>query len=124
MQDLVTEPVQPWDALICSSFAGRDAVEQVLDAREEQLQWRTGAAAARLRAQRPNLPVIPLPLPPESLEPFSLNKLQARQQLGIASDHAVVLWLGRLSLLTKIDPWPTYWCWRRWPVSCATIGVY
>ena len=48
LQDLVTEPVQPWDALICSSSAGRDAVEQVLDAREEQLQWRTGASAARL----------------------------------------------------------------------------
>ena len=30
LQDLVTEPVQPWDALICSSRAGRDAVEQVL----------------------------------------------------------------------------------------------
>ena len=30
-----------WDALICSSCAGRDAVVQVLEAREEQLQWRT-----------------------------------------------------------------------------------
>ena len=37
-----------------------------------------------------------------------MNQQQARQQLGIAPDHAVVLWLGRLSLLTKIDPWPTY----------------
>ena len=37
-----------------------------------------------------------------------MNQLQARQQLGIAPDHAVVVWLGRLSLLTKIDPWPTY----------------
>ena len=63
VQDLVTEPVQPWDALICSSSAGRDAVEQVLKSREEQLQWRTGASADRLRRQRPKLPVIPLPLP-------------------------------------------------------------
>ena len=108
LQDLVTEPVQPWDALICSSSAGKDAVEQVLDAREEQLQWRTGASAAQLRGQRPNLPVIPLPLPPDSFEPCGLNQLQARKQLGIAPDTAVVLWLGRLSLLTKVDPWPTY----------------
>ena len=108
LQDLVTEPVQPWDALICSSRAGRDAVEKVLDAREEQLQWRTGASVKRLRCQRPHLPVIPLPLPPESLEPSIFNKRQARQQLGVAHDHAVVLWLGRLSMLTKIDPWPTY----------------
>ena len=63
---------------------------------------------SRLRAQRPNLPVIPLPLPPESLDAYALNKFEARQQLGIAADHAVVVWLGRLSLLTKIDPWPTY----------------
>ena len=108
LQDLVTEPIQSWDALICSSRAGRDAVEHVLEAREEQLQWRTGASTARLRGQRPQLPVIPLPLPPESFEHFSLDTLEARQQLGIARDHAVVLWLGRLSLLTKIDPWPTY----------------
>ena len=108
LQDLVTEPVQPWDALICSSSAGKDAVEQVLDAREEQIQWRTGASASLLRSQRPNLPVIPLPLPTESLEPFRLNQIQARKELCIAPDHAVVLWLGRLSLLTKVDPWPTY----------------
>ena len=62
-------------------------MEQVLDAREEQLQWRTGASAAQLRGQRPNLPVIPLPLPPDSFEPCGLNQLQARKQLGIAPDH-------------------------------------
>ena len=33
---------------------------------------------------------------------------RARQQLNIDINHAVVIWLGRLSLLTKIDPWPTY----------------
>ena len=82
LQDLVTEPVQPWDALICSSCAGKDAVEEVLDAREEQLQWRTGVSAARLRGQRPNLPVIPLPLPPDSLEPYSLNQASGSPSVG------------------------------------------
>ena len=67
-----------------------------------------GCISVPTRAQRPNLPVIPLPLPPESLDAYALNKFEARQQLGIAADHAVVVWLGRLSLLTKIDPWPTY----------------
>ena len=108
LQDLVTEPVQPWDALICSSRAGRDAVEQVLQCREEQIQSRTGAVAERLRSQRPRLPVIPLPLSPESLEPTNVSTQEARSQLGIDPDHAVVIWLGRLSLLTKIDPCPTY----------------
>ena len=108
LQDLVTEPVQPWDAVICSSRAGRDAVEQVLDIREEQIHRRTGAVPDRLRTQRPCLPVIPLPLPSESLELASKSTGEARHQLGIDANHAVVIWLGRLSLLTKIDPWPTY----------------
>ena len=37
LQDLLTEPVQPWDALLCSSTAGRDVVQGVLDVREQQL---------------------------------------------------------------------------------------
>ena len=94
--------------MICSSRAGREAVQQVLEIREKQIQLRTGADLARLRSQRPRLPVIPLPLPPESLDFSGLRFDQARQQLGIDPKHAVVIWLGRLSLLTKIDPWPTY----------------
>ena len=35
LQDLVTEPVQPWDALICSSTAGRSVVETVLRSRRK-----------------------------------------------------------------------------------------
>ena len=65
-------------------------------------------SSERLRSQRPRLPVIPLPLPSESLEPASMSTEEARKQLGIDPTHAVVIWLGRLSLLTKIDPWPTY----------------
>ena len=48
------------DALICSSRAGRDAVLQVLEAREDQLLSRTGGSKARLRGKRLKLPVIPL----------------------------------------------------------------
>ena len=106
LQDLVTEPVQPWDALICSSRAGRDAVEQVLGDREEP-----SVANGRFRCSAAPAPQIagdPSATPADSIEPFELNQHQARHKLGIATDHAVVLWLGRLSLLTKIDPWPTY----------------
>ncbi len=108
LQDLVTEPVQPWDALICSSKAGQEVVESVLSAREEQLLQRTGGSKEYLQAKRPQLPVIPLPLPNASIPANPIPQADGRKALGIANDDAVVIWLGRLSLFTKLDPWPTY----------------
>ena len=108
LQDLVSEPVQPWDALICSSTAGRSVVEAVLKSREEALAKRSGGVAARLRASRPQLPVIPLPLPDSAMAVPALDK-GGRGLLWIFQREAsVVLWLGRLSVYTKFDPWPTY----------------
>ena len=108
LQDLVSEPVQPWDALICSSTAGRSVVEAVLDSREEALAERCGGDRARLRALRPQLPVIPLPLPDSALAVPAIDKGRARTDLGLPETASVVLWLGRLSVYTKLDPWPTY----------------
>ena len=107
LQELLTEPVQPWDALICSSTAGRDVVEGVLDVREQQLLDRLGVAKAAVSVPRPQLPVIPLPLPIEAFSQF-VPAEEAKKALGMPESCAVVLWLGRLSLLTKLDPWPTY----------------
>ena len=108
LQDLVSEPVQAWDALICSSTAGRSVVEVVLNSREEALAERSGGDTSRLRASRPQLPVIPLPLPDSAMDVQALDKRCARTALGLPESASVVLWLGRLSLYTKLDPWPTY----------------
>lgn len=116
LQDLVTEPVQPWDAVICSSRAGQEVVERVLSAREEQLLQRTGGSREHLQAMRPQLPVIPLPLPNASIPANPIAQADGRKALGIANDDLVVIWLGRLSLFTKLDPWPTYAVLER--VSC------
>ena len=101
---LVVEPVQEWDALICSSTAGRDVVERLLEDRREQLKRRCGAT----HFPSPQLPVIPLPLPEDSFGVASENSLEARRQLQIPPEDCVVLWLGRRSMLTKADPWPAY----------------
>ena len=108
VQDLVSEPVHPWDALICSSIAGRSVVEAVLDSREEALAARAGGDVACLRASRPQLPVIPLSLPDSAMTVSALNKLESRSSLNLPETASVVLWLGRLSVFTKFDPWPTY----------------
>ena len=107
LQELLTDPVQPWDALICSSTAGRNVVQGLLDVREKQLLERLGVSNAVGRMPRPQLPVIPLPLPIEAFaQPAPAE--EAKRALGLPESCAVVLWLGRLSLLTKLDPWPTY----------------
>ena len=105
MEGLITEPVQPWDALICSSTAGRDVVNAVLNDREEWMQRRFGSDQA---IARPQLPVIPLPVRVKALQQALPSRTQARQQLGLPADASVCLWLGRLSLFTKLDPWTQY----------------
>ena len=105
LEALATEPIHPWDALICTSTAGRDVVLALLNDREAQLQQRFGI---KQTLPRPQLPVIPLPLPVEALQLALPGQVAARQELGIPANAHVCLWLGRLSLLTKLDPWPTY----------------
>ena len=108
LQDLVTEPVQPWDALICSSRAGRAVVEAVLADRERQIIDRSGGSAGSLQRRRPQLPVIPLPLPVAQMLAALPSQQEARQALALPAHTHVVLWLGRLSALTKADPYPLY----------------
>ena len=38
----------------------------------------------------------------------ALDKRRARTALSLPEKASVVLWLGRLSVYTKLDPWPTY----------------
>ena len=98
-------PVQPWDALICTSTAARQVVEGFLERQEAWLQQRLGAS----RFERPQLPVIPLGVHPEAWAPpggKTAAMAQARQQLGLDSEAVVVLLAGRLDVLTKFHPQP------------------
>ena len=108
LQDLVTEPVEPWDALICSSSAGRTVVEAILEDRQQHLLARSGGSSRQLASHRPQLPVIPLPLPVTQMVAALPARAEARQALGLAPHAHVVVWLGRLSALTKADPHPLY----------------
>ena len=54
--NILTTPVQPWDALICTSHAVQNNVRRILEAEADYLRRRFGASKILL----PELPIIPL----------------------------------------------------------------
>lgn len=101
---LLTSPVQPWDALTCTSRAVHASVRTVLDSEIEYLSMRLGATKFRL----PKLPIIPLGIDVNEFKSTKSDRDLARQILGIADDETVILYLGRLSFHAKSHPAALY----------------
>ena len=106
--DLPIAPVQPWDALICTSQAVKIAVEEILGNWADYLAKRTGSSKIKPEIQ---LPVIPLGVDCDAFpqgDKARNIRAQFRQQFGIASDDIVVLFMGRLTFSSKAHPVPMY----------------
>jgi len=106
---LLTAPVQPWDAVICTSTAVADNVRRVLQAQADFLQARLGAT----RLVLPQLPVIPLGVHTEDFAFTQAQREAAREQLGVDTDTLVVLFMGRLSFHAKAHPLAMYQALQR-----------
>lgn len=102
--ELLTAPVQPWDALICTSTAVKDNVQRVLQAQAEYLQKRLGAT----RLVLPQLPVIPLGIHTNDFVYSADQRASARRALGVEAGAMVVLYTGRLSFHAKAHPLAMY----------------
>jgi alpha-maltose-1-phosphate synthase len=102
--DLVTAPVQPWDAVICTSTAVKNNVERLLQAQVDYLQARLGVS----RLVLPQLPVIPLGIHTDDFVFTDEDKAAARASLSIVADTLVVLFMGRLSFHAKAHPLAMY----------------
>jgi starch synthase len=102
---MLTAPVMPWDALICTSQAVLATVQLVLTSEQATLQWRLGTRAA---APMPLLPVIPLGVHCDDFAISPDQRAAARAALGIAPDEVVALFVGRLSFHAKANPHPMY----------------
>jgi starch synthase len=97
-------PVQPWDAVICTSKAARAAIDTVLDAQTAYLEARLGP----VRRSLPQLPVIPLGVDCDAYRPMPGVRADWRRRLGIGERDVAVLFLGRLSFHSKAHPVPMY----------------
>jgi alpha-maltose-1-phosphate synthase len=105
--DLLTAPVQPWDALICTSTAVKVGIDRLLDNWADYLAQRIGSRPET----KIQLPVIPLGV---NCDEFDLGENAAsiradlRQQLGIGAEDVVALYMGRLIFYAKAHPIPMY----------------
>jgi D-inositol-3-phosphate glycosyltransferase len=88
--------VRPFDAIMCSSAAGRQAFRSLLDAIADGLRRR--GVPADLPVQ---LPLVPLGLDTASLA--SRDKAQVRQRLGLDAAAVVALYVGRFAPYRKCD---------------------
>ena len=104
LANLITAPVQPWDAVICTSTAVKNNVERLLQAQVNYLQERLGVSKLSL----PLLPVIPLGIHTQDFVFSDLQKSAARQVIGADSNTMVVLFMGRLSFHAKAHPLAMY----------------
>ena len=104
LADLLTAPVQPWDAVICTSTAVKDNVTRVLQAQADYLVQRMGVQ----RLVLPQLPVIPLGIHTADFVFSDMQKAAARAALGAEDNTHVVLFMGRLSFHAKAHPLAMY----------------
>ncbi|WP_160122769.1 glycosyltransferase family 4 protein [Rhodovarius lipocyclicus] len=99
---LLTAPLHPWDAVVCTSRAARAMVAALLEAEQARLAERLGAT----RFPRPALPLIPLGIETGDFHFPPAMRAEWRARIGAAEEDFVVLSHGRVSWHAKAHPWP------------------
>lgn len=118
LAELITAPVQTWDAVICTSTAVKDNVQRLLQAQVNYLQERLGVSKLVL----PMLPVIPLGIHTQDFVYTDAQKVKARQALGANTNTVVVLFMGRLSFHAKAHPLAMYQALQKAAAQVASKG--
>ncbi len=101
---LMLEPVEDWDAIICTSRAVHDVVAQQMALEAEYIQQRFGAA----RVPMPQLPVIPLGINTSDFVQGAKQRKEMRQRFGAGDDAVVVMTMGRITSIEKAHPVPLF----------------
>ena len=118
LAELITAPIQPWDAVICTSTTVKDNVQRLLQAQVHYLQDRLGISKLVL----PMLPVISLGIHTQDFDFTKVEKASARKELGVDDDTLVVLFMGRLSFHAKAHPLAMYQALQKAATKLADTG--
>lgn len=104
LANLLFAPVEPFDAIICTSEAARRVVEHHLHAATEYICARFGTR----KVPRPLLPTIPLGIDTSRFAPNPSARQALRQRLNLSEEQIVLMTMGRLSLYEKMSPGPMF----------------
>ncbi|MEP3846268.1 MAG: glycosyltransferase family 4 protein [Paracoccaceae bacterium] len=104
LANLLYAPVEPFDAIICTSTAARHVVEHHLDVAEEYIRARFDAR----NVPRPLLPTIPLGVETSRFAPTPETRRSMRQRLNLSDEQIVLMTMGRLSVFEKMSPGPMF----------------
>jgi len=101
-------PMQPWDALICTSPAVQDALTRMFEEWGDYLAERFGGGRP---PPIPKLPLVPLGVDGARFQALADRpdvRARVRAELGLGDDDVLVLWVGRLSFFEKAFPQPMF----------------
>ncbi|MFV3130227.1 glycosyltransferase family 4 protein [Niveispirillum sp. KHB5.9] len=105
--ELLTAPLEEWDALICTSQAVKSMVVRTLSDQAGYLGQRF-AMPSGVPLRLPQLPVIPLGVECDRYAERPELRREWRERLAIGPLDVVVLFMGRLSFHAKAHPMAMY----------------
>lgn len=100
-------PVEPWDAIVCTSPAVQGAMQTMFAEWTDYLGQKFGGP----ERPAPMLPMIPLGVDLAEMTALADRpqvRAAARARLGLSEDDVLVLWVGRLSFFEKAAPQPMF----------------
>ncbi len=100
----MSEPVEEWDAIICTSRAVQSVVRQQFELEGEYFRRRFGAT----RVPMPQLPLIPLGIHAADFSRTDAGRAKMRKRFNAPDDAVVVMTMGRLTSVEKANPVPMY----------------
>jgi len=102
LHNLLAEPVESWDAIICTSQAVQSVVMGQFEQEAAYFRNRFGA----VHMPQPRLPVIPLGVHQADFAPRTGGREAMRKAQGTPDEAVVVMTMGRTSVIEKANPIP------------------